>query len=801
MNRNPVKAVCLLYVFLLFSLLSLGQSSTGYSGTGANINVVYHRAEWRINPDSVNGSGTSVKAISGCVTTYFKIVDNSGAATITFDLRQSAFNNANLQVRFDGNILPAASVSFPTTNVLQISLGVTLPLNHLDSVTIFYGGTPPGVSGQAEGFQSNKTNSSSADNTAPGGNFIYTLSESYEDRDWWPCKADMQDKIDSMDVIVSVPDGFRVATLGSLIDSSLNGSNRIFHWKSNYPVASYLVALGVAKYFIYDRGPVNINGTSVPVWYFLFSSRASGTANSSIINVLDKSKIHLTNFSNKFGDYPFKNEKHGFYEFGWGGGMEHQSFSAMGSSALSDWSTVAHELAHQWFGDKVTFTTWNELWLAEGFARYCEALALELEPTTSLSETPAGVRLSFKNSARSTTLPSSINSMSKTEIYVPNANIASSTALWGSTYGSSVYEKGAMVVSMLRKLVGDDMFFESVRNYLNDPLLAYKAATTDDLKRHFEAVAGYDFDAFFADWVYGKGHATYTVNWGTSSGNRINIRLTTQTKSTGNTVTYFRTPVVLRINGASTDTTVVIYDQNGTVSYAGNGIQATLSGNILAYRLSFVPTSITVDPENETMITGTASSSAALNNLSLPLLDIDILDFKSLMQDKQNLLSLVIAPTKEKGTVILERSDNGRQFTTIGNMQQSSSTPAGIVYYFTDQQIASAKIYYYRAKIVSEDGDIKYSKIISLIQNDKMPAVTISPNPVRDQLRLLLPVEWQNSLLHISIYNSVGSVIIREVSNGNVVQIKTNHLSAGIYRIELASADGQKWIGPFTVIK
>lgn len=782
---------------LCFSKSTQAQTS-GYSGTGANIDVVYHRAEWRINPDSVNGLGSSVKAISGSVTTYFKITDILGAGTVTFDLRQSAFNNANLQVKYDGSILPAASVTFPTTNVLQISFGVTLPFDQLDSLTIFYGGTPPGISGQAEGFQSNKTNSSTTDNSPPGGNFIYTLAESYEDRDWWPCKADMKDKIDSMDVIVNVPDGFRVATLGTLIDSSLSGANRIFHWRSNYPIASYLIALGVAKYAVYNRGPVNINGTNVPVWYFLFGGKGSYT---SILSALDKSKNHLTNFSSKFGDYPFKNEKHGFYEFGWGGGMEHQSFSAMGSGVLTDWSTIAHELAHQWFGDKVTFSIWNELWLAEGFARYCESLALELEPTTSPSETPAGVRLAFKNSARSATSPNTTNPMSKTEVYVPNANITSSNTLWGSTYGSQVYEKGAMVVSMLRKLVGDDMFFQAITNYLNDPLLAYRSATTDDLKHHFETIAGYDFDAFFNDWVYGKGHADYTVNWGTSSGNRINIRLTSQARSTGNNVAYFRTPVVLRINGASTDTTVVIYDQNGVVSYAGYGIQGTRSGNILAYRLSFVPTSITVDPENETMITGTATSSATLNNLNLSLLDINILDFKGVIQDKENLLKLVIAPTQEKGSITLERSENGRQFTTIGNMLQSSNTPAGIVYQFTDQQIASAKLYYYRAKIVDQDGDIKYSKTISLTQKDRIPVVKISPNPVRNNLQITLPAEWQNGLIHINIYNSVGAVVMKEVRNSADVSIKTNQLSAGNYRLELEGENGKKWVGPFTVIK
>ncbi len=215
------------------------------------------------------------------------------------------------------------------------------------------------------------------------------------------------------------------------------------------------------------------------------------------LKTMDYCKDELVAFSQKFGDYPFKNEKYGMYEFGWGGGMEHQTFSAMGWASMTNWSTIAHELGHQWFGDKVTFATWNHLWLAEGFARYCEALAAELVP--ALAKTASSVRSGFKTSAIGTTLRGF-------GCYVPDAFIASSDALWNSGYGSSVYERGAMVVSMLRKIAGDAKFFQACRNYLNDPALAYRSATTDDLKNHFEAVLGYDLDPFFSDYVYGSGY-------------------------------------------------------------------------------------------------------------------------------------------------------------------------------------------------------------------------------------------------------------------------------------------------------
>lgn len=137
------------------------------------------------------------------------------------------------------------------------------------------------------------------------------------------------------------------------------------------------------------------------------------------------------------------------YEFGWGGGMEHQTFSAMSWSSMLSWSVIAHELAHQWFGDKVTFSTWNHLWLAEGFARYSEALAAELVP--ALGQNAATVRSGFRTAARNTTNRAYA-------AYIPDSYIANSDLIWGTPYGSTVYERGAMIVSMLRTLAGDNLF-------------------------------------------------------------------------------------------------------------------------------------------------------------------------------------------------------------------------------------------------------------------------------------------------------------------------------------------------------
>jgi aminopeptidase N len=296
-------------------------NTSGQSGTGANYDVKYHKAFWRINPDS------SVKYIRGFVQTNFLTITAS-VSSITFDL------NALLtvdSVRFRGARLPGANIT-RSGNILTIALGTTLANNVLDSIWVYYRGTPPAVSGAAEGYQVGTDATTTQ-------KYIYTLSESYEDRDWWPCKADMQDKIDSMDIIVSTPwtgaDTFWVATNGVLRDSTISGSSRIFTFSTRYPMASYLVSVAVARFNRYYRPPVNISGTLVPVVYYLHRGKSTANYNT-ILNAMDAQKQVLSAFSTRFGDYPFKREKHGYYDgLGGAGGMEHQTFSAMSGGTTS----------------------------------------------------------------------------------------------------------------------------------------------------------------------------------------------------------------------------------------------------------------------------------------------------------------------------------------------------------------------------------------------------------------------------------------------------------------------------------
>lgn len=590
------------------------ERSTGTSGTGENIDVIYHKIFWRINPDS------TVKYIKGYVQTNFKTT-SANVTSISFDL-----NNVMIidSVYFRNVKLPSANIT-RNGNVFAIALGATLVNDFIDSVKVYYQGTPPAVFGAAQGYQLNTSRTTTA------GNMINTLSESYEDRDWWPCKADMQDKVDSMDITVSVPwgklgstgsvkqvDTFWVAANGVMVDSTIiNDSTRNFTFKTRYPIASYLVSVAVGRYDRYYR-TVNISGNSVPVVYNLLKQ---GPNNASAVVAMDKVNSALVEFSKRYGDYPFKKEKHGYYDgLDGAGGMEHQTFSAIASNAIADIATLTHELMHQWFGDNVTFAHWNDLWLAEGFARYSEALVQEIVPSIGTPASAASTRATRKGTAISSNLNSA---------YIPNSSATTSDLIWNTIYGSTVYERGSMVISMLRTMCGDSIFFGTMTKYQTE--LAGKSVTTDTLRNYFNRALGRDISVFFDDYVGGSdtittrlnsvGSPINTVSWNalTTPTNRLVVSVTSQAKTTGSNVSYFRGPIQLHVKGtlAANDTTITIFDWgSGNLSYAGKGISLPIAGNRLTFDLSFTPTSVLYDDSSRTMSQGIGSAQTGTTKLA-----------------------------------------------------------------------------------------------------------------------------------------------------------------------------------------
>lgn len=373
---------------------------------------------------------------------------------------------------------------------------------------------------------------------------MWTLSEPFGCRDWWPGKNDLSDKADSIDVFVHSPEMYRAASNGILVSEEVNAGICTCHWKHRFPIVPYLIGVAVTNYEAYSQWAVS-DGSPVEILNYVYPEDKAF-----LVQKTAETAMVLELFSELFIPYPFLGEKYGHAQFGWGGGMEHQTMSFMGRF---DYEIIAHELAHQWFGNSVTLNSWQDIWLNEGFATYLAALTYE-----HFFDGYYWPR--WKSMAMNTVV-------SKPDGKVFVEDITDNDRLFNSRLS---YYKAAVLLHMLRWKLGDDAFFEACRNYLNDSRLSYSFAGTNDLKAHLEAAYGNDLTGFFEDWYYGEGHPTYHVEVKQLIANDYRIKLSQQQSHPS--VDFFEMPVPIRFKGAASDTLIVfdhIKNQQEWVIYPG----------------------------------------------------------------------------------------------------------------------------------------------------------------------------------------------------------------------------------------
>jgi aminopeptidase N len=255
---------------------------------------------------------------------------------------------------------------------------------------------------------------------------------------------------------------------------------------------------------------------------------------------VDETDEMIEVFAERYGEYPFIEEKYGHAEFQWGGAMEHQTCTSMGF-----WGSgvISHELAHQWYGDMITCKDWHHIWLNEGFATYSEAVYIEAKSGKAAYDSQINSEMNAARNAQGTLWVQDITN----EGQIFN--------------GARSYAKGACVLHMLRGVVGDSTYFDIMRTYSAHPSVSYGVATTEDFQAIAESVYGQSLNYFFQEWVYGVNEPTYTLGWDKSfvSGDIYNVTLTIY-QAVNSNPSFYTMPVQIRINSSLGDTTVTLFN-------------------------------------------------------------------------------------------------------------------------------------------------------------------------------------------------------------------------------------------------
>jgi aminopeptidase N len=504
-----------------------------------NYDVTYHKLEFEIDPADY--------FISGTVTTTFTALENMGQ--VVFDLSGDLFVSS---VLLDGNLLDYAQ----SGDELVITLPSTLNTGASATVVISYFGQPP-FTGLGS-FVVDDHN---------GTPVLWTLSEPFGARDWWPCKQDLNDKIDNVDIYITAPSEYVSVANGLEQSQTDNGNGTTTTWfRHNYAIPAYLVAIACTNYTVFTQqaGLGTAESPFFPIVNYAYPETAANNQASVAVTP------GIMNFyEEKFGPYPFRDEKYGHAQFHWGGGMEHTTVSFMSAGFSGGYSRelIAHELGHQWFGDKVTCGSWKDIWLNEGFATYLAAMVIEEFDGAAAFTSEKNSMIDFI-----TTAPGGA-------VYLTDAEALDVDRIFSSRL---TYDKGAMVLNMLRFKLGDTAFFAGLEGYLSDTDLAYAYATTPDLQAHLESASGVDLDEFFNDWVYHQGYPSYNItahNLGNGQ-TQFTVNQTTSHPS----VSFFEMPVPLRVFGTGGQQLDVVLDNTSN----GQNIVKTIGFNVTS--LQFDPT-------------------------------------------------------------------------------------------------------------------------------------------------------------------------------------------------------------------
>jgi hypothetical protein len=516
-------------VAVVIGIVVAAQTASFAAGTGGAMDVQHYRLDLRVDPASQSLRGvveTRAKLLSDAPTEL--ALDLSSALTVdavTLDGKAADFH------RKDDQIVVAVKVSPRPGKLL--------------SITVTYHGTP-----QGNGFTFAERNGQPA---------VSSYGMPFTARQWWPSKDDPSDKADSADILITVPAPLTAASNGKLIGTDTNADGtRTYRWHVAYPIYPDTLSVAIAEYQLIEDRYRAANGSVMPLQFYVFPpDEDKARRDFSVIPEIMRSHVA------RFGEYPFLREKYGVAEFATYSFREHQTLPSYAEKLITgdhaNDAILAHELAHQWFGNSLSVRDWRHVWLNEGFATYAAMLWEER-----------------RNGAAA--YHAEMNKLAAGELQGPvfMTDVTDNKKL----FGAATFDKGAWTLHMLRQVMGDQQFFKALRAYVSQ--YSYRNVTTEDFRAVCERFHGKSLDWFFQEWIYGVSRPSYRVSW-TAADGQVALRI----RQVQTDAPAFTMPITVLVATAAGATRHTVWNDRSDQTF-----QLPLRGKAAAVER------VTLDPDN-----------------------------------------------------------------------------------------------------------------------------------------------------------------------------------------------------------
>lgn len=459
--------------------------------------VVHYRMKFQVDLQNKKYIGENTIRLTPLICSFRECVLDAEEMTVT-----SVLDDRHIPLQFEQD-----------EKRLSVFLSSSFTYGDTLSFTVYYHGENP-----KSGLHFN-------DETADNPVSVAAVSFPDNAHHWFPCYDFPHDKA-THEMFITADSAYKALSNGKLIEITENiaEGTRTFHWLQDKPHSTYLYMLAVGPYEI-----IRDSYRGIPISHWVYKKDLEAAQ-----KIFEHVPLMMEFFSGQFGyPYPWAKCDHVTIP-NIGGGAENTSATCLGQSLIRQEraeQVIAHELAHQWWGDLITLRTWSETWLNEGFGTYADYLYIrflkgEAEGAVDLEEK----KNRYLREAR--------------EKYIKPI-VFSRYEKPGNLFDSHTYSKAAAVIHMLRFILGDDRFYRVLQSFLQK--YAFQPVETRDFTKTVKEITGQNLDWFFEQWFYKPGHPVFDISYRwVAAEKKLKLRIV-QVQDTTKGIPIFKTPVQIGI--------------------------------------------------------------------------------------------------------------------------------------------------------------------------------------------------------------------------------------------------------------